>query len=32
MRIVTLGYNTPSRNIHWNEPPHLRMSHHLLSL
>ncbi len=31
-RIVTLGYNTPSWNIHWNEPPHLRMFHHLLSL
>jgi len=30
--IVTLGYNTPSRNIHWKEPPHLRMFHHLLSL
>jgi predicted amidohydrolase len=30
--IVTLGYNTPSLNIHWNEPPHLRMFHHLLSL
>lgn len=31
-RIVALGYNTPSWNIHWNEPPHLRMFHHLLSL
>lgn len=30
--IVALGYNTPSANIHWNEPPHLRMFHHLLSL
>ena len=30
--IVMLGYNTPSWNIHWNEPPHLRMFHHLLSL
>ncbi len=30
--IVVLGYNTPSMNIHWNEPPHLRMFHHLLSL
>jgi predicted amidohydrolase len=30
--IVSLGYNTPSWNIHWNEPPHLRMFHHLLSL
>jgi N-carbamoyl-D-amino-acid hydrolase len=31
-RIVVLGYNTPSWNIHWSEPPHLRMFHHLLSL
>lgn len=30
--IVALGYNTPSHNIHWNEPTHLRMFHHLLSL
>lgn len=30
--IVALGYNTPSVNIHWNEPTHLRMFHHLLSL
>ena len=30
--IVALGYNTPSWNIHWNEPPHLRMFHPLLSL
>ena len=30
--IVALGYNTPSLNIHWNEPVHLRMFHHLLSL
>jgi predicted amidohydrolase len=30
--IVAVGYNTPSHNIHWNEPPHLRMFHHLLSL
>jgi len=30
--IVVLGYNTPSWNIHWKEPPHLRMFHHLLSL
>ncbi len=30
--IVALGYNTPSQNIHWDEPPHLRMFHHLLSL
>lgn len=31
-RLVVLGYNTPSVNIHWDEPPHLRMFHHLLSL
>ena len=31
-RVVVLGYNTPSWNIHWNEAPHLRMFHHLLSL
>jgi N-carbamoyl-D-amino-acid hydrolase len=30
--IVALGYNTPSENIHWPEPWHLRMFHHLLSL
>jgi predicted amidohydrolase len=30
--IVVLGYNTPSVNIHWPEPPHLRMFSHLLSL
>jgi predicted amidohydrolase len=30
--VVALGYNTPSWNIHWNEPPHLRMFHHRLSL
>lgn len=27
-----VGYNTPSWNIHWNEPPHLRMLTHLVSL
>ena len=27
-----LGYNTPSLNIHWPEPVHLRMQSHLLSL
>ena len=32
VEIVCLGYNTPSHNIHWPEPPHLRMFHHLLSL
>lgn len=31
-RLVVLGYNTPSWNIHWTEAPHLRMFHHLLSL
>ena len=30
--IVILGYNTPSLNIHWKEPVHLRTFHHLISL
>jgi predicted amidohydrolase len=30
--LVVLGYNTPSVNIHWPEPPHLRMFHHLITL
>lgn len=30
--LVVLGYNTPSWNIHWHEPPHLRMFHHLITL
>lgn len=30
--IGLVGYNTPSINIHWNEPPHLRMHTHLVSL
>lgn len=30
--LALLGYNTPSQNIHWNEPPHLRMFTHLLTL
>ena len=30
--IVLLGYNTPSQNIHWDEPVHLRTSTHLISL
>ncbi|AWB33892.1 N-carbamoyl-D-amino-acid hydrolase [Orrella marina] len=30
--IVAVGYNTPSVNIHWPEPPHLRMHSHLISL
>lgn len=32
VEIVALGFNTPSWNIHWNEPPHLRMHHHLITL
>jgi N-carbamoyl-D-amino-acid hydrolase len=27
-----LGYNTPSQNIHWPEPVHLRMHTHLITL
>jgi predicted amidohydrolase len=30
--LAVLGYNTPSMNIHWAEPAHLRMFHHHLSL
>lgn len=30
--VVVLGYNTPSVNIHWNEPLHLRTTTHLISL
>lgn len=30
--VMLLGYNTPSLNIHWNEPAHLRTSTHLISL
>jgi predicted amidohydrolase len=30
--VVVLGYNTPSLNIHWDEPVHLRTTTHLLSL
>ena len=30
--LVVLGYNTPSHNIHWPEPVHLRMHHHLITL
>ncbi len=30
--LVAVGYNTPSVNIHWPEPPHLRMHSHLISL
>ena len=30
--VVVLGYNTPSQNINWDEPVHLRMHHHLITL
>jgi len=30
--VVVLGYNTPSHNIHWVEPVHLRMHHHLITM
>ncbi len=30
--VVMLGYNTPSLNIHWDEPVHLRTSTHLVCL
>jgi N-carbamoyl-D-amino-acid hydrolase len=30
--MVVLGYNTPTTNIHHQEPLHLRMLHHMLSL
>ena len=30
--LVVLGYNTPSVNIHWDEPVHLRTTTHLVSL
>ncbi|MDR2326551.1 MAG: N-carbamoyl-D-amino-acid hydrolase [Acidovorax sp.] len=30
--VVVLGYNTPSFNINWNEPAHLRTHSHLLSV
>ena len=32
VELVMLGYNTPDSNIHYDEPVHLRMFHHLLSL
>src|ERR1700730_648703 len=32
VEIVALGYNTPTENIHYPEPVHLRMFHHLLSM
>ena len=30
--LVVLGYNTPSHNINWDEPTHLRTTTHLLAL
>ena len=30
--LVVLGYNTPSHNIYWDEPVHLRMFTHLLTM
>lgn len=30
--LIVLGYNTPSWNIHWNEPVHLRTFHHEIVL
>ncbi len=30
--MVVLGYNTPEENIHYREPPHLRMFSHRLSI
>ena len=32
VEVVTLGYNTPTENIHHLEPAHLRMFHHLISM
>lgn len=32
VEVVMAGYNTPSGYVQWNEPIHLRMHHHLLSL
>jgi N-carbamoyl-D-amino-acid hydrolase len=32
VEIVALGYNTPTANIHHDEPLHLRMFHHLISM
>jgi N-carbamoyl-D-amino-acid hydrolase len=32
VEIVALGYNTPTENIHHDEPLHLRMFHHLISM
>jgi predicted amidohydrolase len=30
--LIVLGYNTPSLNIHWNEPAHLRTTTHEIVL
>lgn len=30
--LMVLGYNTPSHNIHWHEPVHLRMLAHVISM
>lgn len=32
VELVALGYNTPTHNIHHDEPLHLRMLHHLVTL
>jgi predicted amidohydrolase len=32
VELVALGYNTPTHNIHHDEPLHLRMFHHLVTL
>ena len=32
VEIVAVGYNTPTENIHHDEPLHLRMFHHLISM
>jgi N-carbamoyl-D-amino-acid hydrolase len=30
--VMVMGYNTPTENLNWPEPAHLRMFHHLLSV
>jgi predicted amidohydrolase len=32
VEMVVLGYNTPTHNIHHDEPAHLRMFHHLVTM
>jgi predicted amidohydrolase len=32
VELVALGYNTPTENIHHDEPVHLRMFHHLVTM